>query len=47
MTLLWFGVAPWEVALPHLTQGRISAAAHRLSGQSETLVVGVYRFPVD
>jgi len=30
MTLLRFKVALWEVALPRLTQGRISAAAHRL-----------------
>ena len=41
MSLLRFGVAPWEVAFPRLTQGQISAAAHRLSGESETLVVGV------
>lgn len=33
--------------LPWLTQRQISAAAHRLSGQSETLVVGVCSFPVD
>src|SRR5690606_542086 len=33
--------------LPWLTQRQISAAAHRLSGQSETLVVGVCGFPVD
>jgi hypothetical protein len=26
----------------HLTQGQISATARRLSGESETLVVGVY-----
>jgi len=44
MTLLWFEVALQGVASLHLTQGQISAAAHRLSGQSETLVVGVYWF---
>src|SRR5690606_11315990 len=33
--------------LPWLTQRQISAAAHRLSGQSETLVVGVCSVPVD
>src|SRR5690606_657433 len=33
--------------LPWLTQRQISAAAHRLSGQSETLVVGVCSIPVD
>jgi hypothetical protein len=52
MSLLWFKTKGVGVSLHqrflgqlpilHLTQGQISAAAHRLSGESETLVVGVY-----